>query len=44
LGYLKTATDDYEKAKVEREELAELEAMAAELEKEARKKKEAEEN
>lgn len=43
LGYLRIARDDYEKAKVERDELAELEAMAAELEEEARKRKEEEE-
>lgn len=43
LGHLKTAQDDYEKAKAERDELAELEAMAAELEEEARKKKKEEE-
>lgn len=42
LGYLKSARDDYDKAKVERDELAELEAMAAELEEEARKKREEE--
>lgn len=40
LGHLKTARDDYEKAKIERDELVELEAMAAKLEEEARQKKE----
>lgn len=44
LGHLKTARDDYERAKVEREEMAELEAMAAKLAEEARQKKEEGEN
>jgi len=43
LGHLKTARDDYEQATVERDELVELEAMAALLEKEAMQKKEEEE-
>lgn len=43
LGLLGTARDDFERAKVDRDELAELEAMAAELEEEARKKREEEE-
>lgn len=42
LELLNTARDDYEKARVEREELAELEAMAAQLEEEAKNKKEEE--
>lgn len=42
LGLLRIAREDYEKARVEREELAELEAMAAELEEEAKKKKDEE--
>jgi len=40
LDLLRVARDDYEKAKIERDELEELEAMAAQLEEEARKKKE----
>ena len=40
LGRLKQAREDCERASVEREELAELERMAAELEEEAKKKKE----
>lgn len=43
LESLKSAREDYEKSRVEREELAELEAMAAQLEEDARKKKEEEE-
>jgi len=43
LEALKSAREDYDKATVEREELAELEAMAAQLEEDARKKKEEEE-
>jgi len=43
LGNLRIAQEDYEKARVDKEELAELEAMAAELEEEARRKKEEEE-
>ena len=39
LAYLKTAQDDAATAKRERDELAELEAMAAKLEEEARRKK-----
>ncbi len=39
---MKSAREDYEKARVEREELAELEAMAAQLEEDARKKTEEE--
>ncbi len=42
LEYLRIARKDYERAKVDRAELAELEAMAAQLEEEARKKKEEE--
>ena len=42
LEYLRIARDDYEKAKVDRAELAELEALAAQLEEEARRKKEEE--
>ncbi len=42
LEYLRVARDDYEKAQVDRAELAELEAMAAQLEDEAKKKKEEE--
>lgn len=44
LGLLQNAREDYDKALAEREELAELEAMAAKLEEEARQKKEEEEN
>jgi len=43
LGLLKTARDEFETAKVERDELAELEEMAAALEEMARKQKEEEE-
>lgn len=43
LDLLNNARNDYERASAEREELAELEAMAAQLEEEARKKKEEEE-
>lgn len=43
LGLLRTARDEYERATVEREELAELEAMAAKLEEDAKKKREEEE-
>lgn len=43
LEALKSAREDYDKATVEREELAELEAMAAQLEEDARKKREEEE-
>lgn len=43
LGLLRTARDDFETAKVERDELAELEEMAAALEDMARKQKEEEE-
>lgn len=42
LEALKFAREDYEKARVEREELAELEAMAAQLAEDARKKREEE--
>lgn len=44
LDLLNTARDDYEKARAERDELAELEAMAAQLEEDAKKKKEEEGN
>ncbi|KAL3806425.1 hypothetical protein ACHAXA_009623 [Cyclostephanos tholiformis] len=40
LEALKSAREDYEKASVERKELAELEAMASQLEEDARKKEE----
>ena len=43
LEALKSAREDYEKARVEREELAELEAMAAQLDEDVKKKKEEEE-
>lgn len=43
LGLLRNARDDYAKASADREELVELEAMAAQLEEEAKKKKEEEE-
>lgn len=42
LNLLNIAREDYDKASVEKEELAELEAMAAKLEEEARQKKEEE--
>lgn len=42
LEALKSAREDYEKARAEREELAELEAMASQLEEDARRKKEEE--
>lgn len=42
LQQLRTAREDYEAATVERDELAELEAMAAQLEEDARKKEEEE--
>lgn len=41
---LRKAREDYEKASIEQEELAELEAMAAKIEEEARKKKQEEED
>ena len=44
LGTLRQAREDYEKASIEQEELAELEAMAAQIEEEARKKKQEEED
>ena len=40
LGRLSIAREDYEKAKVEREELAKLEAQAAKLAEDAKKKEE----
>jgi hypothetical protein len=43
LGRLAVAREDYEKARIEKDELAELEEQAAKLEVEARKKREDEE-
>lgn len=42
LEALKFAREDYETARIERDELAELEAMAAQLAEDARKKREEE--